>query len=420
MYRTTVLKTALTIVTLAAACNALAGRGLRAAEPPENGQAATRLLRITFDHRLPLGVDGLHRIAMSDSVLSSAAREIDGLHTEEAPGIVWVNFEMIGDSGFFSSAKAILAQLDVVIDARVPDAGEKAEQLVTAVADRIEMLILETAERGRHELQMCLDKAEEDYAHARDRLEEVQRVQQELFTEAGTTQLGESGSVFASRLGGDEIAENIPGLRMEIVALEARSEAITERIAMLGERTGVDKDDHPVLRELAKVVEIRRGELSRIQHLAERGSVGNQELEEVQLALAMAEAELHEARMKLVERGRGELLAALNEQLIDVGVEIAEKTARLEFLEDRLEEIRRPELLELRHRYERDVEIALPIAQQALKDAAVRKARIEQEWREFYEPTVSIMGDFGGHDDEDEHESDGFDDDEHERAPVME
>jgi hypothetical protein len=129
-------------------------------------------------------------------------------------------------------------------------------------------------------------------------------------------------------------------LRAELAGLAARRTAILEHLAEVKHELDAAKaQQQPVLDELAKVVKLREDQLARTRSLFEKGLTPQAELMKLDIELAQARADLAERRRQIAQQAGSEQLSQLNQQLVDVQIEIAAATARLEKTAEALQEL---------------------------------------------------------------------------------
>ncbi len=111
---------------------------------------------------------------------------------------------------------------------------------------------------------------------------------------------------------------------------------------------------------------------------------------EAEEPFARAKAHLVERRQAAVEAHGGGLMPQLNAELAHMNIEGAELSARIAFVNERLERVR--PLLQLADRFEQEVGYRLPAAREALEEATVRLHHMEQSLRVLSPPKITVIG----------------------------
>lgn len=123
---------------------------------------------------------------------------------------------------------------------------------------------------------------------------------------------------FANRL--TQLREKEQNTRSDLIALEARQEAIQMGLNELRKDAAMQRDRDVVAREMEKIVSLREEQVDRARKQFQQGISSTSEV-------ARAEAELAETRLRLLERqanigksGKGELMDRLTDELTMVSI----------------------------------------------------------------------------------------------------
>ena len=134
-----------------------------------------------------------------------------------------------------------------------------------------------------------------------------------------------------------KLEEERQALKLQVVGKQARQDALASTIARLSKAAEERVTADSVAEELEKIVKAREVAKERIKKLHERGAASDSELAEADGPIAEARARLLERREAVAQANGGELLAALNRELANVAVDVAEARAKLVALEDQLQ-----------------------------------------------------------------------------------
>jgi chromosome segregation ATPase len=128
-------------------------------------------------------------------------------------------------------------------------------------------------------------------------------------------------------------------LSLDLVANQARADALTEQIAKFSEQLAKKVDDDPVAKELQTVVEYQQKSMQRMQEQQKAGVVTNAEADKAVADLAEVRAKLLERKSVAAAAAGGDTLAAWNKELMTLAVDKAELNARLKEINGRLDRL---------------------------------------------------------------------------------
>lgn len=213
---------------------------------------------------------------------------------------------------------------------------------------------------------------------ARDRLEKTGDTGQRLIAQLGLVPAAFSGGLEVPLA---TFQEDWLTLRVEVAGLKARHEAIVKHIETRSEKLkSFQQQQQEVLSELAKIVELREKQVQAAIHGRGQGVVAVAEVDEAQVQLATARADLARQRQLIAQQAGSGQLDRLNEQLADVQIEMAAAEARLEVGEEVVGVIGHINVRELAIEYEgasRRLKNAL--AEQDAADAEAVQLRVDVE-----------------------------------------
>ena len=125
-------------------------------------------------------------------------------------------------------------------------------------------------------------------------------------------------------------------LSLDLVAKQARAEALTEQIAKFSDQLAKKVEDDPVATELQKVVELQQKAADHLHEMFTRGLASPTEVDKANTELAEARAKLVERKSLAASTAGGDTLAAWNRELMNLSVDQAELNARLKAINERL------------------------------------------------------------------------------------
>jgi hypothetical protein len=345
-----------------------------------SASSASCLVRIaTGDERM--NEDVLHALLGSQPVAGEARREALGAGASRWS--IDETLEVIAPPS--DTDDACLVRIGVDIDG--PDVDRSAAaKLLEAMLPRLERALTAAGEARTAELSRRRDATREEVAQAEKRLEEVYARRRELCESAGQALL--SREEILGQLA--ELESQARELELDSAARQARRTAVEAHLDQARKRLEERSTRNEIADELRRIVELREQELKRAQDLTSKGAESTSAVNEAQERLVMARIEL---QRYMQEQSAGtETLAQLNQELAEMSIAAAEHEARLKLLRERLAQIRERKLLELADRYETLVEIELPLAMDAFREAREALAQCEQRARSLRTPSVSPLG----------------------------
>jgi len=141
-------------------------------------------------------------------------------------------------------------------------------------------------------------------------------------------------------------------LRVELVGLKARREAIVKAVAEASDKLKAITDEQErELAELAKIVDLRGQQLARARELAKQAALSTSDVQQAELEVARAKADLAERRRLIAQQAGNDQLSRLNQQLADVQIEMSAAEARVAGIEQILNRLQSKEVLELLAQY---------------------------------------------------------------------
>ena len=182
-----------------------------------------------------------------------------------------------------------------------------------------------------------------------------------------------------------------------MVGLKARREAIVKAIEEATVKTkATSEEQQRELAELQKIVEIRAQGLSRAQQLAKQAAISTSDVQQAELEVSRARADLAERRRVIAQQAGSEQLSRLNQQLTDVQIELSAAEARVAGIDAMLDRLQSKEVLELLREYGRTTQ-QLDYARAEEKAAFGQVAELKKTAESAAPPkVVEIRGPQGG------------------------
>lgn len=301
---------------------------LAAEPPPSNTIRATRVIHFEAGAQkraeiiADIAGNRVHTTSMENVVASMLG--VDGQ-------VASVLFSAVVDP----PTNEITVTVDVPLANQVRD-GRIPLNRASEVADTItQSLINSLTPPSQQDLQDAMEKRDQLRAR-RDRLaSELHDVQSSLRKEADAVDV--SPATIRQLLA--SLQTQRESLSLDLVAKQARAEALTEQVAKFSEQLAKKVDDDPVAKELQTVVEYQQKSMERLQAQQKAGVVTNAEADKAVADLAEARAKLLERKSVAAAAAGGDTLAAWNKELMTLAVDKAELNARLKEINGRLDRL---------------------------------------------------------------------------------
>jgi hypothetical protein len=126
---------------------------------------------------------------------------------------------------------------------------------------------------------------------------------------------------------------------LAMAGIKAQRDVYEEKIVEVTRRAQDDAEHDEIYAELAKVVGFKEQEASRLASQVKAGVVTESQLATAQAELAQARVGLLERKQAVVAAAGGGSLTGLNQLLIKLEIDRAEKEATIEYLKHRLDEL---------------------------------------------------------------------------------
>ena len=125
-------------------------------------------------------------------------------------------------------------------------------------------------------------------------------------------------------------------IEMEIARLLARQSAIERQIVEIEKQIAAKLETDPVTAELRQLVEMHASQLAQMERQFQAGTLPASGLADIREKLTRAKIELAQRHEQLGKSAGGDQLAKYNNELADMTIEFAEKTAALQVLSEQL------------------------------------------------------------------------------------
>jgi hypothetical protein len=326
------------------------GLGQEAPTPPRAIQTTTdsaeRDITLFFDPNFPLDWEDINAILQSKQFAAAAIEEISGrlpeLLQRSRPDYGMVGWGTLQGADFLAyvtgrrdlirgSDGSLPLRLQVQVTRREDDDNKvKAEKYAELVIKHLNKVLADLSRRSLEQKLVQL-KAKVDEAHRKV-----------LVTEARVAELlrhQESGSLPEAVLHElvSDLAKQKQAIEVGLAGMTGRREALQREVAKSSERLKKASAENDVLRNLKRVVELRKEQLAQVKELYRQGVAGGGPgmVAKAEEQVVLAEIELAQA-IQATARPTDAHLEKLNDELSQVAVSIAENEAKLPFLKERL------------------------------------------------------------------------------------
>lgn len=136
------------------------------------------------------------------------------------------------------------------------------------------------------------------------------------------------------------LEQELDTLMLEHVGAQARTGSIEEAIAEQTARAQKQVTADEVAQELQKVVDARIKQFERTQQASRAAAVPTSAVDEAEANVAEARARLAERRQTMFATAGGDLLSALNRELLMLNIAEQERNAKIQYVKGQLDRIR--------------------------------------------------------------------------------
>ena len=178
-------------------------------------------------------------------------------------------------------------------------------------------------------------------------------------------------------------------IEMEIARLLARQSAIETQIIVIEKQIDIKLHSDPVTGELQQLVEMHVSQLALMERQFQAGTLGSVELAAIREKLTRAKIELAQRHEQLSKSAGGDQQTKYNNELADMTIEFAEKTAALQILSKQLgqteQQLMAATMVDPQVSRIRQATRAFEIADQRIDELNTRSANLRP-------PVVSMLG----------------------------
>jgi hypothetical protein len=210
------------------------------------------------------------------------------------------------------------------------DARAIWQRLLEKLNERLSRTVERLEEHSRHQ-------QEDLQARLRAQLEEEEENLQRTTQLHIGSQVENSTSADAVRQMRQELRAQRQELEMRVAAAEARTVAIHEQIALARDQVQEEAKDDEIAENLKMAISLAKVEAAKMRELAKTKSVAEFDVNRAESEVARLQIELLRHQKSQVESGPAKQIAALNEQLTAVTIDMAESRKLLELTQERWE-----------------------------------------------------------------------------------
>jgi DNA repair exonuclease SbcCD ATPase subunit len=316
--------------------------------------SAERDITVYFDPQIPFAYEDISAILKSKQFASEAIGEVTGkvpgqLVPEQAGaggGFEWRGWKASPYNiyrAYVTGRRDLIHGSDHSLPLRLQvevtqledaDSKIKAEKYAELVIKHLNKVLADLSRRSLEQqlgqLRTAADEARRKVQVAEIKVEELSMRLRNLSGALPEASLHELVS---------DLTKQQQALEVELAGMTGRREALQREVAKSSERLKKSSADNDVVRNLKRVVELRKEQLAQVKELYRQGVAGGGPgmVAKAEEQVVLAEIELAQA-IQATARPTDAHLEKLNDELSQVAVSIAENEAKLPFLKDRLNE----------------------------------------------------------------------------------
>ncbi len=337
--------------------------GQEAPPPPRDLQPVTvsaeRDITVFFETEFAFNWDDINSIIQSKQFAGAALEELTGKPSELFPANTQAYGGMPGwralpHTSYFAHVTgrqdlirgegSLPLRLHVTVSQLVdddkasvekhPDLEVRAEKYADSIIKHLNKVLADLSRRSLEQrlaqLNATADAARRKAAAAEQKVEELGarlRIVSSAYSEPVLHELV------------SDLIKQQQAIEIELVGMTGRSEALQREVARSSERLKPSSADNDVVRNLKRVVELRKQQLALVKALANQGVPGGEPDKVVKAEEQVVLAEIELARATQATAGPTDArLEKLNDELSQIAVGIAENEAKLKFLTGRRDE----------------------------------------------------------------------------------
>jgi flagellar biosynthesis chaperone FliJ len=366
-------------------------------EIPTTTDSAERDITVFFDANFPLSRDDINAIVQSKQFVAAAIKELSGrvpeLYPSSRPDYGIVGWGTLKGAEFFAYVTG-RQELIRGADGSLPlhlqvEVTQREDENNKVTAEKYAELVIKhlnkvLADLSRRSLEQRLEQLKATVDEGRRQVQMAEATVEGLSARL-RQKSGDLPEAVLHELVSD-VTKQRQALEVELVGMKGRSEAIQREVARLSERLKKSSADDDVVRNLKRVVALRKEQLALVKQLYSQGVAGGEPGKVAKAEEEVVLAEIDLARATQASAGPTDArLEKLNDELSQIAVGIAENEAKLKYLTTRLDEydqILSDAAKNKAMRQQIDSEIGLIITLKQKADAAQAKvAQLESPFR---------------------------------------
>jgi hypothetical protein len=317
--------------------------------PPTNSRvlpsSSSRDITVVFDPELPISFDTVNEIIQSKQLAAAAIDELTGEGAQLSPSNEPLGGSIPGwvidksDKVYFAHAsrrRDLIGgesrgslPLRLFIQARGQSEAEKYADLVVKHLNKV---LADLSRRGFERKLAQLKAAATEAQNAADLAgNEVAETRARIRNQSS----GLSISVLEELI--SDLKKTQQSLEVELAGMKGRAERLQAEVAKVAERVKKEPTDDEVLRNLMRVTELRKNQLTAARQAWEQGAGKPGDVSKAEEQVALALVELAQAK-RSASRPNTDQLDKLNDELSHIFVNVAENEAKLKYVIQRLDE----------------------------------------------------------------------------------
>ncbi|MBN1764094.1 MAG: hypothetical protein JW860_02460 [Sedimentisphaerales bacterium] len=265
---------------------------------------------------------------------------------------------------------------------------DESTAIMNGIANKLQMVLNNEFEAYKERLVMQLQNAELKYHNARRNMDELRERENALRRQAGNGDLSREHILEKIR----NMDNHKQELEMNLIGMRARREALQRQIEKCADQFHERLANDPVIKELEDIMERQTSHLAETERMVKEGQLARQELNELHDELARSRMALAERREMIRMQTGGESLERWNEELVNISMQLTGNEVQLNFIREKMEEIKAKDLLALATQYETEIGINLDLAYSILKRSAEQRERVRDQLETLRPPSIQILG----------------------------
>jgi hypothetical protein len=265
-----------------------------------------------------------------------------------------------------------------------------ARQIMVAVTKRFQAALEKIGKEELQRLSRDSETVSRQAMDARARMEELQKVRQDMLAGTPFNDLSRDSVLEMSRKFETERQE----AAVKLESLRARNDAFQKHIAVAGAeakdlmaRQQAQAAEAQSLKARLEELQAKQEELKK---RSEAVAVPPEQLKERAAQVRSAAEALGQLQAAMAAQAPGKRVSELNDQMSTLSIDLTETEARLKILDAKCKEMR--DLLSKADEFELRVGLELPLAKSTYEGARLRQRDIEYRISAIHLPSVSVIG----------------------------